>query len=130
MRNYFEIKTKLPSLNDVTYKNRSNKYSGNSYKRDIQDIIGYFIKEAVLKKTLRVPKAYPCILRIIWLEKTKKRDVDNIQSSQKFVLDALVECGIFIDDSRKYISQVFHFVEDAEADGVIVEIFEKEEERK
>ena len=129
MRNYFEIKTKLPSLNEVTYKNRSNKYSGNSYKRDIQDIIGYFIKEAVLKKTLRVPKAYPCILRIIWLEKTKKRDVDNIQSSQKFVLDALVECGIFIDDSRKYISQIFHSVEDAESDGVIVEIFEKEERK-
>ena len=53
-------------------------------------------------------------------ERTKRRDADNIQSSAKFILDALKSCGVIKDDSRRYVTQVYHKIVDADADGVDV----------
>ena len=63
----------------------------------------------------------PCELVITFFEKTKKRDVDNIQSSVKFILDALQKAGILKNDSRKYVKQIYSTVKDAKENRVLVE---------
>ena len=65
-------------------------------------------------------------LRVHEAEKTKRRDVDNIQSAQKFILDALQHFSIIKNDSRKYVKQIHHTVIDDERDFVIVRFEEKE----
>lgn len=118
---YFVIREKLPSLNDVINKNRANKYLGAKFKNEIEEMISRYISEAQAEGTLE-PTDKPIILYIYWHEKTKRRDVDNIQSSQKFILDALQKCKIIPSDSRKYVKQVYHTVIDTTRDYVMVEI--------
>ena len=121
--NTFTIKAKLPSLNDVTYKNRANKFYGNKFKGDIEEVIGWAIKQALTMKTLR-PVEKPCEIQIHWHESTKRRDVDNIQSSQKFILDAMVKNGILKNDSRRYVRQIHHVIIDDKDDFAVVIIKE------
>jgi Holliday junction resolvase RusA-like endonuclease len=78
-----------------------------------------------LKKRLRRVEK-PCEIFIEWHEKTKRRDCDNIQSAQKFILDALQHCKIIENDSRKYIKQIHHTVIDDKRDFVTVRFEEKE----
>ena len=115
----FIIKDKLPSLNDVIEKNRTNRYAGAKLKRDIETCIGWAIKEAALK-----PITNPCVIEIEWHEATKRRDVDNIHSSVKFILDALVKNGILKNDSRRYVKQIYHTVVDNTTNYVVVRIKE------
>lgn len=121
--NTFTIKAKLPSLNDVIRKNRANRYSANDYKQEIEELIGWEIRQALTIGTLK-PVSKPCEIYIWWHEATKKRDVDNVQSSQKFVLDAMVKCGALKNDSRRYVKQIHHEIVDDKSDFVVVEIKE------
>lgn len=115
----FIIKEKLPSLNDVIEKNRTNRYAGANFKRDIETRIGWAIKSAALK-----PITNPCVIEVDWHEATKRRDVDNIHSSVKFILDALVKNGILKNDNRRYVKQIYHTVIDDDTDFVVVRIKE------
>ncbi len=125
MTMYFVIKAKLPSLNDVIDKNRANKYYAASYKAEIEELIGWAIKQALTSGTLR-PVKKRCIIHIDWHEATKRRDADNIQSSQKFILDALVKNKVLINDSRRYVKNVTHEIIDDKdkKDFVVVRIEE------
>ena len=120
--NHFTIEQKLPSLNDVISKNRANRMMGAKLKREVQDDILTYIRLAVLHGDLHASSGKRCTLSITWHEKTKRRDVDNIQSAQKFILDAMVEGGILEDDSRKYVAQIYHHIVDDERDFVEVYI--------
>ena len=122
----FIIKEKLPSLNDVICANRANRYAGAKLKKEIETSIGWAIKEAVLTKNLK-PITNPCVINIEWHEATKRRDVDNIHSSVKFILDALVKNGILKNDSRRYVKQIYHNVIDDKENFVVVRIKEVEE---
>ena len=115
----FIIKEKLPSLNDVICANRANRYAGAKLKKEIETSIGWAIKAAALK-----PITNPCVINIEWHEATKRRDVDNIHSSVKFILDALVKHGILKNDSRKYVKQIYHEVIDDTENYVVVRIKE------
>ena len=121
--NQFTIKAKLPSLNDVIDTNRYNKYAGNNYKKEIQELIGWDIRQALTKGVLK-PVEKPCVIYIDWHEKTKRRDADNVQSSQKFVLDAMVTNGIFPNDNRRWVRQIYHQIIDDKDDFVVVRIKE------
>lgn len=111
MTEMFLINMKLPSLNDVIKKNRENRYSGNNYKKEIEEIIGWNIKKALCSGTL-TPRTEPVDIVIDYYELTRKRDVDNIQSSTKFILDALVKNGVLKNDGRKYVNQIYHRIFD------------------
>ena len=119
--NGFTIHAKLPSLNEVIRKDRSNKFAGAVYKKDTEKIILRYIAKALETGELK-PVSEPCVIRIDWYEKTKRRDVDNIQSSQKFILDALVNAGVLHDDGRKYVTQIYHRIFDSDKDKVSVTI--------
>lgn len=118
--NRLRIETKLPSLNEVLSKNRANKYMGAKMKREVQDLIGWYIKLAVKRGELHPVES--CEVSITWHERTKRRDVDNIQSAQKFILDALVEQGILFNDSRKYVKQIYHKIVDDNDDFIEVSL--------
>jgi len=119
------IDAQLPSLNQYQNACRSHWSKGAEFKKSIESLIGWSIKRAILQKQLhKVEK--PCEIHIEWHEKTKRRDVDNIQSAQKFILDALQKFGVIKNDSRKYIKQIHHTVIDDKRDFVIVRFEEKE----
>lgn len=86
-------------------------------------MIGWDIRQALTKKTLK-PVNKPCIIHIKWHEKSRRRDVDNIQSSAKFVLDAMVKNKVLKNDSRRYVEQIYHEIIDDKSDFVVVEIQE------
>jgi Holliday junction resolvase RusA-like endonuclease len=121
--NTLVIKQKLPSLNDTLRYNRTNKYLGAQFKKEIEEAIGWAIRQALTSKKLH-KVTQPVIINIKWHEKSKRRDVDNIQSSQKFILDALVKKGVLIDDNRNYVKQIHHEVIDDVRDYVEVELME------
>ncbi len=96
---------------------------GANFKKDIETVIGWAIKQALVMRTLK-PVKKPCVIEIDWHEATKKRDADNVQSSQKFVLDAMVQNGILQNDSRRYVKQIYHQIIDDSVDYVVVRIRE------
>lgn len=117
----FTINEKLPSLNELIAANRYNRYKGAKMKSDVDSLIAGYITQAKLSGAIH-PIDCPCIISITWHERTKKRDVDNIQSSQKFILDALQQTGIIPNDSQKYVKQIYHHVEKDDRDFVTVKI--------
>lgn len=113
----------MPSLNDTLRYNRTNAYKGARFKKEVEEVIGWSIRNALTSKNLQRVTT-PVIIKMHWHEKTKRRDVDNIQSAQKFILDALVNHGILLDDSRKYVKQIYHEIIDDKTDYVEVELIE------
>ena len=116
---FFIIETRLPSLNEVIKDNRSGWQVASKRKREIEETIGYYIMAARRRGTIR-PTDDPVVIEINWHESTRKRDVDNIQSAQKFILDALQKQGILINDNRKYVKQIYHHIFDSDKDYVEV----------
>lgn len=123
---YFIIKAKLPSLNEYVRACRANRYAGARFKEEVEELIGWSIKQAQTAGKLPSMGDTPCKIYINWNERTKKRDIDNIQSAQKFILDALQTYGVIKNDSRKYVKQIYHNVNDATEDSVLVRLEEYE----
>lgn len=119
--NVFTIQAQLPSLNDYVKACRSHWSKGAQFKQDVETLIGWNIKQAKLKGNIK-PVNEPCEIYIEWHEKTKRRDVDNIQSAQKFILDAMQKYDVIPNDSRKYIKQIYHKIIDDSKDFVVVEL--------
>ena len=117
----FIINEKLPSLNELINANRHNRFKGAKMKEEIDDIISLYIMQARARGDIE-PIDQPCIIFIDWHERTKKRDVDNIQSSQKFILDALQKTGIILNDNQRYVRQIYHEVIQDKSDYVKVRI--------
>ena len=113
------INHKLPSYNEYIDKCRSHWSTGAKFKKNIDNLIGYEILRAKAEKKL-APFSDPCVIYIEWHERTKKRDVDNIQSAQKFILDALQLMKIIPNDSRRYVKQIYHSIFDDTKDFVKV----------
>ncbi len=127
---FLVIKNKLPSLNEYTAKCRTNAHIGAKFKSDTELLIWQDIivsKNAGILRPLRADE-YPCKIEIYWREHTSKRDVDNIKSAAKFILDALKNYSIIKDDSQKYISQIYDHisVDKARDNCVVVKIIPKQ----
>lgn len=45
----------------------------------------------------------PIKINFIWVEDSKRRDLDNICFAKKFILDSMVKSGKLKDDNRKYV---------------------------
>lgn len=130
MAGLFVINEKLPSLNEVINKNRTNKYAAAKQKKDIEETISLYILKALSSGALKPMSETPCELYITWTESTRRRDVDNIQSSQKFILDALQKSGVIMRDSRRYVTQIHHYIRDGTRNSVKVELKPVEIKRK
>ena len=94
--NEYVISMKLPSLNEVINVNRYNRYAGNNLKQNTQELIYQYIKDMP-----RYEK--PIKIDFHWYEGNKRRDLDNIASAKKFILDTMVKYGKLKDDNRKNV---------------------------
>lgn len=92
----YEIKLKLPSLNDYTKACRTNKYAGATFKKKLEENIGHYLKDMP-----RYEK--PITIHFHWVEGNKRRDYDNIAFAKKFILDSMVKYGKLQDDNRRYL---------------------------
>lgn len=125
MTNEFTIKQKLPSLNDVIAVNRTNRFQGAKFKREIEELIGWSIRSALTRKTLYKPKK-AVVVRFTWTEPNRRRDCDNIASAKKFILDALVKMKVLENDTQKFVVGFYDVFEIGKDYSVRVELIEKE----
>ena len=120
---HFTVREKLPGLNEYIHDINRSAYIGNRLKRDTQDTIALYIRAALARGTLAKVTDFPVCVRFIWHERTRRRDLDNIASAKKFILDALIECGVLPGDGQKYVCGIHdEFVIPAGFDGVRVEL--------
>lgn len=109
----FIVPGKLPSLNEVIQANRQHAQVGAELKRAVQYRIMWAIKQASVSSGIkRIPDGWTdgCDLHVVWLEPDRRRDVDNIESGNKFILDALVKLEFLPDDSQRYVKQIVPLV--------------------
>lgn len=125
MTNEFTIKHKLPSLNDVIDANRTNRFQGAKFKREIEELIGWSIRSALTRKTLHKPNG-AVVVRFTWTEPNMRRDCDNIASAKKFILDALVKMKVLKNDNQKHVVGFYDTFEIGKDYSVRVELIEKE----
>ena len=88
------INEKLPNLNDYTKACRTNKFVGASMKKKYETIISSYIEQQL--KGVNFKNKVKLSFR--WYEQNKRRDIDNICFSKKFILDALVSNNIIETD--------------------------------
>lgn len=116
-----EILGKLPSLNDYVNACRYNRFAGAKMKADVETNIMWQMKEQ-MKNVKVVP---PVKLVFTWIEENNKRDLDNIASAKKFLLDSIVKLNILEDDSRKFVSGFTdNFPKSEKSAKVYIEIIE------
>lgn len=123
MKYKIEIPFKLPSLNDYIRICNRNRFEGNNFKKGVENDIIWAIKSS---KTPAIEK--PVKIKYIWIEKNRKRDIDNVSSAKKYILDALQRAKILINDSPKYVTahkDEFKYDKN-NGDRVIIEIEEVE----
>jgi len=84
----------LPNLNEYTKANRTNIHVGANMKKQAEVKISAYI----LQQLRGVKTIDRCTIKFVWVEKDKRRDLDNICFAKKFILDALVKNSILKGD--------------------------------
>lgn len=116
----FTIPGRLDGLNTIINKNRHNKYAGAKLSKKNIKKVSWSIKAAKLKKLKE-----PVILSIIYYEKNRRRDPDNILTSKKFILDAMQRTGLIQNDGWKNIESIEEYWQvDKENPRIEVTIYE------
>lgn len=113
----FTIHKRLPSLNDYVDVCRFNKYQAASFKRNVDNLICYEIRSQL---NIQIEK--PVIVHLHFVEENKKRDVDNVYSASKYILDALVKMKVLKNDNPKHVVDIKYSHEYAKESKVIVEL--------
>ena len=112
------IPGRMPSLNDYIAAMNKNRYVGNVMKHEQTDrVCGLAIAS-------RMPRfSSPVKIDFLWVEKTRRRDIDNVSFAQKFILDGLVKAGVIKDDSQRYVIGLSHmFAHDKDNPHIEVEV--------
>lgn len=89
-------------------------------KQECQQALYYYLcKLPQFKKPIK--------LHFTWIEKNKRRDLDNISAvGKKFILDTLQICGKLKNDNLNYVVGFSDDVMFEEDYGIIIEIEEME----
>lgn len=114
------IDMKLPSLNDYVKVCRANAFQASKYKKRLEEEIGLYIA--------RLPRFNkPIKIHFHWVEGNKRRDLDNVAFSKKFILDAMVKAGKLQDDNRRFVTAFTDTFSYGKETKVILTIEELEE---
>ncbi len=90
----------LNNLNDYIAAERTNRHKGAKMKSANEDIIIIAIRQCM--RGVKIDK--PVFMEYTWAEPNKRRDLYNISSfGRKVIQDALVAAGILKDDGWKYV---------------------------
>lgn len=101
MQHLLIIKGRLDNMNDYTNACRTNQYKGAKLKQKNEQVV----IQAILEQFGRLRINKPVVVRYRWYEPNKRRDLDNISSfGRKVIQDALVQTKILRDDGWNYIT--------------------------
>ena len=119
----------FPGMNEVVAANRGGWGGGHALKRRMTELVARAAREAMGDVGWIAPLV-PVRVSMTWHEVNRRRDVDNVMSAQKFVLDGLVEAGAIRGDSRRWVPEAttHEVVVDKDHPGVTVEVTTMEEE--
>ena len=117
----FVIGQRLPSLNEYIDICRYNKYKAATFKARVDSLICFEIRQQ-----LKVQIEKPVIVHLHFIEENKKRDIDNVYSASKYILDALVKRKVLINDNPKHVVDIKYSYEYAKESKVIVRLEEIE----
>lgn len=126
----FKIDARLPSLNDYINKLKSpnGKRLGAAFKKQTDELCEKFMLP--VKITARDICKKPVLILFRWNEKAKRRDLDNVFSAKKYILDALQKSGIIANDNYAHIKGVYDTVTFGEKDFVTVKIYPLNEQNQ
>ena len=120
MKQTLVIPYKLPSMNDIIAAAHSRQGRYTSYgKMKKQHGLAIIL---LIKTQGLTPISSPVDFVFHWSEKRRNRDLDNIVTGRKFVLDALVDAGILSGDGWKQIIGFRDYFYSGVKDEVRVEI--------
>lgn len=88
----------LCDLNTYINAERRNRFIGAKIKKDNTESVMW------QTKNIKPITDYPVYVYITWYMKDQRKDPDNIAFAKKFILDALVENGILVNDGQKQIT--------------------------
>jgi len=118
----FFIPGLLPGMNEILAAAARRKGRWSQYGA-LKSSWGHTIALCILEYRLAAMGAVSVEFR--WVEKSKKRDKDNIACGKKFILDALVQAGILHDDGWMHVTGFTDsFTVDALRPGVLVTLRE------
>ncbi len=109
----FTMEGRLESLNQTERDQRNPYYRFYAARRRkmIKRHIAQWIQYS------RVPKfETPVRIHIKWVEKDRRRDLDNVRAGSKVLLDALVKMERIKNDSQKWLTQLTDSYEIDKAD--------------
>lgn len=124
MRFSFIIKGRLAGANEIKSADRSHWSIGAKLKKDTVDVCRWHIMFA--RKGLDGPLLHPAVVSFAWIEPNGKRDLDNISSGQKAILDALVLCGVLRNDTRRWVRKLVHDFPDPDPVNPRIEVVVEE----
>lgn len=100
MEYHLTIHGRMDNLNDYISAERTNRYKGAHMKEKNQKLVIAEIMDQI--RHVHIKK--PVMMAYRWYEKDRRRDLDNISSfGRKVIQDALVESGVLADDGWKHI---------------------------
>lgn len=115
----FYLGGRLPTLNEYIKAERGNRYAAAKLKKDTEERI-----IAEIKETSNGEIQMPFTLRVVWYEKTKRRDKDNVAFAKKFILDALQKGGYIENDNNKNVKGFIDEYVYGEKQGALVSLEE------
>ena len=95
----FVILGTLPGLNEYISAERSNRLSAANMKKQMEYAIGMIARSQHRKAHFK----RPVVMRYLWVEKDRRRDLDNVAFAKKFIQDAFVHAGILEGDGQRHI---------------------------
>ena len=97
----------FPSLNQYIAEISRSPHCGNSFKRKYKNIAIRSIRAQL--RSLKIKKPVVIKYRLYEPEKGRKRDVGNVIScADKFIEDALQDCGVLQGDDPRYVKDIRH----------------------
>lgn len=88
----------FPSLNDYIDEHRKHRMAGANMKKQYTDEVARVLEYMRVEKI----KA-PVTISFEWHEKNSRRDPDNVIFAKKFILDGMVQAGVIVNDTQRYI---------------------------
>lgn len=125
MTGHLNIQGTMPGLNDFLAAVNKHRLLGNKMKQEQTERVAWAAKTQLPVFTRQIK------FTVVYREKNRKRDKDNIAFAKKFILDGLVVAGRIPNDTWEWIDGWTEaFVVDANDPGITVIINEVKETTK
>ena len=100
----FDIKTKLPTLNEYIDAERINKFQAAAMKKKFTKVCAIYALK--ISDKIDPNKLYSLIIN--WNVDNNRSDPDNVYFGVKYILDGLVNARVLDNDGRKNIKSIHH----------------------